>query len=138
HIVFAAFARAAQDCANAGHQFTRIKRLGKIIVGADLKSHDAIHILAARGEEEHRNTRAVPDAAQHIKTIQTWKHDIEHDQKVIAGHGASEPRLSVMHGLYLKAFRRQVFADQRAKLNVIVDDQNAFHVIHSSSSTHNT
>jgi hypothetical protein len=38
----------------------------------------------------------------------------------------------------LKTLWTQVFADQGAKLNIVIDDQNTFHVIHSSSSTHNT
>jgi hypothetical protein len=55
---------------------------------------------------------------------------------VIAGEGPSEARLSIMYGVHLKALRTQVFTDEGAKLNIIVDDQNSFHVIHSSSPTH--
>jgi hypothetical protein len=36
-----------------------------------------------------------------------------------------------MHTLNLKAFRCEIFSDQTAKLNIVVDDQDAFH---SSSS----
>ena len=52
--MFSAFSRAAQNCANASYQFTRIKRLGQIIIGADFKSHDAINVLAARRKREAR------------------------------------------------------------------------------------
>jgi len=32
-----------------------------------------------------------------------------------------------MHTLNLKAFRCEIFSDQTAKLNIVVDDQDAFH-----------
>src|SRR6185437_2904800 len=111
--------------------------LGKIIIGADFKSYDAINILAARSKEEHRNPRAIADAPQHIETIQAGKHDIEHDQKVIAREGTSEAGFPIMNGFHLKALRTEIFAYQRAELNIIIDDQNPFHVIHFNSSTHN-
>jgi hypothetical protein len=56
---------------------------------------------------------------------------------MFAGNCASKTGFPIMYGLHLKPLRTQVFADERAKLNIIVDDQNAFHIIHFNSSTHN-
>src|SRR5271165_3978906 len=50
---------AAQDGANAGNQFARIERLGKIIVGANFKADNSVHIFTASREQQDRNAGRV-------------------------------------------------------------------------------
>ena len=71
------------------------------------------------------------------KPFRSRKHHIEHDQKMIAGDRPRETGFSIVHGFYLKAFRTKIFADQRTKLNIIVNYKNALHVIHFNRSTQN-
>ena len=121
-------AGAAQDRANARHQFPRIERLRQIIVGADLKANNAVDIFSARGQQQHRQPRGRADAPQHFETIDPGQHDIQHHQQVTAAGGALQAALAVMHGIDHEAFRLQILAHQRAKFDIIVDHQNTFHV----------
>jgi hypothetical protein len=60
---------AAQDSANARDELARVKRFGQVIVGPDLQADDAVHFVAARGEDEHRHLRMLAQAAQHVEPI---------------------------------------------------------------------
>ena len=48
-------ARAAQDRLDARQQLARAERLGQVVVGAHLQADDAVGLLAARGEHDHRD-----------------------------------------------------------------------------------
>src|SRR5947199_219455 len=65
---------AAQDRANAGHQLARIEWLGHIVVGPHLEPDDAIHVVAARGEHQHRRLLALAQAAQHLEAAKPGQH----------------------------------------------------------------
>ena len=49
-ILFAGL-HAAEHGVDARGQLARVERLGQIVVCADLQAHDAIHVLAAGGQE---------------------------------------------------------------------------------------
>src|SRR2546421_413495 len=46
---------AAQDGVYARHKLARVERLRQVVVRADLKSDDAVNVLAAGGEHQHRD-----------------------------------------------------------------------------------
>ncbi len=52
------FRRAAQDRLHAREQLARIERLRQIVVGAEIEPDDAIDVVAARREHQHRRLRA--------------------------------------------------------------------------------
>ena len=54
---------------NARDQFPRNKRFANVVVGSNLKPHDAVHIVRTRREHHDRNLRVLPNFPQHIKAI---------------------------------------------------------------------
>ena len=95
----------------------------KIIVGANLQTHDAVHVLAARGKQQDRNPRFVAQPPQHFEAIQAGQHDVEHHQQKVSIQRHLQAASSVGRGLDLKAFRGQILAHQAAQFNVVIDDQ---------------
>ncbi len=53
-------------------------------------------------------------------------------EQMVAAEGAFESAIAVVNCFDLEAFRFEILADQSAKLHVVVDDQNAFHLSHIS------
>jgi hypothetical protein len=45
---------AAQQRANSRQHFFEVKRLGDVVVGAELEAHDPVDVLAAGGEHDDR------------------------------------------------------------------------------------
>jgi hypothetical protein len=81
-------ATAPQYRSYACNQFTRIKRLGQIIVGADFQSHNAVYILASGRKQDHWNARGVANFAQDIESVHARQHYVEHNHQVFAAEGA--------------------------------------------------
>jgi hypothetical protein len=118
---------APQHGPNTGYQFARVEWFGQIVVCADFKAYDAIHIFASGGEQKHRQARSGSKAAQHFKAVNARQHYIEHNQQVIAFGGALQTTLAIVGRLYRESLGLQVFAYERAKFHVVVDNKNAFH-----------
>eukprot|EP01133_Synstelium_polycarpum_P010450 gene10449-12166_t len=72
--------RAAQDDADARHQFARRKRLGDVIVGADFQAHDAVDFIAAGGQEDHRHVGKLAQPAARFQAAHVRQSDVEHHQ----------------------------------------------------------
>src|SRR3954447_612860 len=49
--------RAAEMRADASHQLTRVERLGHVVVGADLETHDLVDVVVTGGEHQDRGVR---------------------------------------------------------------------------------
>ena len=119
--------RPAQDRADPRHQLARIERLGQVVVGAQLEAHDAIHVVAARGEHQHRHLGRGADAAQEIEAADAGQHHVEHRQLVVPGDGAVERVGAVGLGVEREAFACEVLADQLGQLHVVVHQQDPRH-----------
>jgi len=52
----------AQNRPDPRHQFARVERLGKIIIGADFQPYDAVHIFTARSQKQYGNFRHAANA----------------------------------------------------------------------------
>ena len=123
---------STQNGADAGNQFARIERLGKIIVRADFQAYNSVHIFPACREQQDRNARRVPYPPQHVEAIHAGQHHIQHHQHVISAQSAIQAAIAVVNGFDLKALGIKILTDQAAQLYVIVDDQDAIHFIHFS------
>jgi hypothetical protein len=126
---------AAKNCAYASDQLARIERLRQIVVRADFQSYNAVNIFTARGQQQHWNFRFVPQAAQNFKPVESRQHDIEDHQEELPIKGLLETPVSIGGRLDLEAFRSQVFADQAAKLHVVIDNKYAIHRRYCTSTT---
>src|SRR5439155_27341847 len=81
------------------------------------------------------DTGFTANAAQDIEAVHARQHHVEHDEKVLAGDGGFEATLSVMRALYQKAFGSEILSHKSTEFYVVVDDQNAVHTNHFSSTT---
>ncbi len=111
-----------QNSLDARRQFARVERLGKIIVGAQLQTDNAIHVFAARGQHQHRDAAVDAQTLENLKPIQAGKHDIQHDQVVAALLRRLQRRVPLMNALHREALALQKLLEQRAQLSIVVDD----------------
>ena len=118
---------APQNCANPGNQFAGIEGLRQIIVRPDLQSEDTIDVFAAGGQDQHRNWRLLPDAAQHIKAAHPGEHQVEHYQRMLTRERPLKPAGAIMHGFDLETFVAHACREQLAELDVVIDDKHAIH-----------
>jgi hypothetical protein len=123
---------ATQNGTDAGNQFARIKRLGKIIVGANFQAYNSVYIFSARGKQQDRNPRRVPYSPQNVEAVHAGQHYIQHDQQVISIQGAIQTAVAVVSRLDLKTLGLKILSHQAAQLYVVVDYQNAIHFFHFS------
>src|ERR1700730_313272 len=70
--------RASQYGLDASEQFADGKRLGDVVIGAELKPDDLIHFLTASGEHDDRNRRPLGlELLAHIEPAHARHHHIE-------------------------------------------------------------
>jgi len=77
--------------------------------------------------QEHRQARSGADSPQHFKSIDAGQHYVQHHQQVTTAAGALQSILAIVHGFHHESLGLQVFADQGAEFDIVVDNQNAFH-----------
>jgi len=113
--------RAAQDRAQARRQLARRAGLRHVVVGAELEADDAVHVVAARGEHDHRHAARLADAAQRLDAVHLRHHHVEHHD----GEVGREPRrrLAVVHGGHREALALEVFLEHAGELDVVVGEQ---------------
>ena len=79
-------AGSAAGCARAQHdldarqQLARVERLGQVVVGAHLQADDAVGLVAARGQHDHRDFRLRAQLAAQRQPVVAGQHHVEHDQ----------------------------------------------------------
>ena len=61
-------------------QFPGAERLGDVVVGSEVQAGHAVGLVAPDGDEDDRNRRLGPDAAQGLEPVHLGHHDVEHDQ----------------------------------------------------------
>jgi hypothetical protein len=104
------------------------------IVGAHLQPDNAIRLLAAGGQHEHRNRAELARAqfaAQH-EAIFARQHQVQHDEVggALLQHGA---HLATVRGERdAHAVLLQIACDQLANTAVVVDDQHMVDVVHQA------
>ena len=115
--------RTAQDRAQARDELARRAGLGHVVVRAELQPHDAIDVVAARGEHHDRHAARLPDLAQRFDAVDPGHHHVEHHDLVAARERESRRRLAVMHRGHAEAFALQVFLQHAGELDVVIGQQ---------------
>src|SRR5215204_6105842 len=121
-------ARAAEDGLNAGDQLARVEGFGKIVVGADLQSDNAVNIVAAGREHHDVYVRAFgSESAQHLEAVHARHHHVQHDERVLARKRAFEPRGAPVRDLNPITLFAEQLSDQLTQLSVVVNNKHVFH-----------
>src|SRR5260221_4632080 len=116
--------RAAQDGAHARHQLARRAGLRHIVVGAELEPDDAVDVVAARGEHDHRHAARLADLAQRLDAVDLRHHDVEYDNLVAAGEGEPRRGLAVVHRGDAEALALEILGEHAGELDVVVGEKN--------------
>ena len=116
-------ATAAENGANARLQLARTEGFGQIVVGADLQSDDAIHLLAARGQHQDRRLGARADRAADLEAVDVGQHDVEDDGVERRAVERGEPVATGEAALDDEAGGGQVVRDHGGQPRVVVDDE---------------
>ncbi|MNH15090.1 hypothetical protein D3C79_746970 [compost metagenome] len=129
-------AGAAQHGVDAGQQLAGRERLGQVVVGAHFEADDAIGLVVARGQHQHRRVAMLAGAqlTAQQQAVVAGHHDVEHDQVDAVGfeEGAHLPAVGDDAGT--QTVLLQIVADQFADLAVIVNDQDVIDVFHALGS----
>src|SRR5216683_2931236 len=125
---------AAQDGADARHQFARVEGLWQIIVGAHLEADDAVDVLALGRQHQDRHARAGAEPPADREPVFARQHDVEHHEIRLAQGGAEaiERRAAVAH-IDAKALAREIVAQQAPDLDVVLDDENMRALVHPNT-----
>ena len=116
---------AAQNGVDARGEFAGIEGLGEVIIGADLQADDAVHVVAVSGEHDHRDVGDGTDLAENFEAAHAGEHHVENDEGIGAGESAAEADAAVVNGFGAQALRDEVFGDELAQLDIIINDENA-------------
>ena len=114
---------AAQHRLDAGQEFARVERLRHIIVGAHLKAHDTVGLLAHGRQHDDWNFRVRPQPAAEREPILSRQHEIEDDQV----DGPIVERLAhaapIGDGADAQPVLAQVSSHEIANFAVVIDDK---------------
>ncbi len=113
--------------AHTGDQLARIERLAEIVVGADLETDDAVHVLFQRGEQDDRHVRPLrPQVPAHIEARAIRQHHVENDQVDLMGRELIAQLPAVRGKQHAEALALDVAGQELANFRIVVDDENAW------------
>lgn len=119
-------ARATQDGADARHQFARHEGLAQIIVGPHFQANDAVDLVGARRQHQHRDACPLAGAqgTEQRQAVFARQHQVK-DNKVDGGrfaeHTAHLP--AVARCRHAKTVALQIVGQQFAYALVVIDDE---------------
>ena len=77
---------AAQQSLNTGQQFIESEGFDQVVIGPSLQAANTVLHGVLRGENQNvRFFARFAKLFQQTKTVQSWQHQVQNDQVVIAG-----------------------------------------------------
>ena len=115
--------RPAQDGPHARGQFPRGKRLGDVVVRAELQPDEPVGLVDARGEHDDGDVGLAPQGPAHVQPIAAGQIEVEDDQV-----GSFAPRngqgvAAVARGGHAEPAAFEVVARQLDYFRFVVYDQ---------------
>ena len=128
--------RATQNRSQARQQFPRVEWLGQIVIRPDFNPHDAVHVVAARGEHDDGNIGKGAHAAAHLQPVDPRQHHVENDGVVPTAALGLQSAFPIVAAIDLVPVRTQIPAQHFDQAGVVVDQKNAgWHVTGWQSAT---
>jgi hypothetical protein len=97
----------AHDRTYPRHQLSNRERLGDIIVGPELQSHDPIYLVVLGREHYDRHIALGSNPPTYFCTIQLGQHDVEDDEMRLVRTDRLQRGLAVTDRVYLKTLPLQ-------------------------------
>ena len=116
---------ATQHGVDSRGELARIERLGEVIVGADFQADDAVHVVAVGGEHDDGDGGDGANFAENFEASHAGKHHVENNEGIGAGESAAEAYGAVVNGFGAQALGDEVFGDELAQFDIIINDENA-------------
>ncbi len=111
--------------ADARQQLPQRERLDHVVVGAELQPVDQVLLLAASGQNQHRDGGLTAQLAQHLEPVHAGKHQIEDDQvePIVFTMGHVEPSFAVAGSQDAVAGPNEVVGNGATEDGVVFDDE---------------
>ncbi|CAI8941815.1 hypothetical protein EMIT0P265_50394 [Pseudomonas zeae] len=117
------------------HQFEHRKRLGKVIVGAQFQTKDAVQFAGAGAGDDNRCvTRHRPGTAADFQTVDPRQHQVEDECIPVTLLQQAHALVAVGAVCDLELFVPQMQANQVGDVLVILDHKDAFGLFHEAQS----
>ena len=120
--------RAAEEGAHARDELVGAERLGEVIVGAELESHDSIRFFRAgrQHDDRQRGGRVVStNRATDFEAVHLREHEIE-DEQIRRPRGDRRERLAPRrHDLRRETGLPEIARDELSDVRVVFDDEDA-------------
>ena len=116
---------AAQHRAHPANQFARAKRLGDIIIRAQLQPTHAVIFIPARGQHDYRHIRCFAQQPQRLEAIHLWHHHIKNHQVRHHFTHLVQRILAVISLVHREAFQIKIHADEADHALLVIHYQNA-------------
>ena len=124
---------AAQNGPDTGQQFAWFKGFGKIVVGTQLQTNDAVHGVALGSQHQHRNlcsgTCHGSNATADFQPVHIGQHQVQDDQirrlgaAAICGLQLVQATLSVGLVGHFESVVAQVVAHHLGEADIVLDHQ---------------
>jgi hypothetical protein len=122
---------AAQHRIDPGDHLARAEWLAHIVVGADLQAEQAVHLVGARGDHDHRHVAEAAQLAADLHAVAVRQHQVQQHQvrpqRAYRLHRAG----AVVDPVVAVAGRLQVLAEHRGQARLVLHDQHPAGVVHA-------
>ena len=113
----------AEDGFHSRHELARIEGLGHVVVGADLEADDAVDVVTAGGEDDHRHVAGLADLLADGQAVHLRHHYVEDDEVRAHRLRPLERLLAVRRGLDPEALVVQVETGELDDVLLVIDDE---------------
>ena len=114
---------------HAGKKLADAKRLGQVVVAAQLEPDDLVKLGVAGGKEQHRHVALGADAPAYLVAVDAGEHDVEDDQVVFLAECHLDGGVARIGDVHLVAFFGEVVAHEVRDRRLVVDYQNLLLVV---------
>jgi hypothetical protein len=117
---------AAQQGLDARHQLQYRKRLGQVVVRADLQTQDAVHLAGAGADDDDGGVAGHgAGAAADLQPVHAREHDVQHQRVPGAALQFTQAVVAARAVHDLQAFVAQVQREQVGDMGVVLDEKYA-------------
>jgi len=125
--------RTPEDCPDACDQGPRVEGLRDVVVGAQLQPDDGIHVVRTGGEHEDRRLAAPANLATDVEAILLRQHEVQDHEVRVVPEVERERLVPIARGDHPEALLLEVEPEELHDVRLVVDDEDAFHVVPEST-----